>query len=1039
MAIPVHLQQFKAAGVYRVVFDKSTILNEDTSIIRLVVGYSEVGPFNVPVYVRDPQEFTALFGGTSKKLEKRGIWFHRMALQMLRRAPILCLNLKKFENECVKGASISTDFNPKYDIIDTVTLKVEDIYDTTRFWNLDPTKLNDLRTVDGSVMDQYINLTVIDTHSVTYFIRKASGRKVSGYNITVNDWYSNETMPEYMEKYKSNLISDFFAEIYVFKGKFTAQQVLASSTLKNYFIVKNEEDEQGDKILQLRPYVLDAYGDPVDTLDMLYADETSNALGHWVGSLIPYFKNKQNSYEALDIIFNSDSDTHHMMMSFNIDLLEEEDVANIDLSGRMVIPQTTDQTKVTIKTNSFLLEDIYKGQGKTSLLGNNNAPIISDSITFESDVYNNGIAIKPLYAGKTKITGTLYVTSIDGATIHLKQVGTDEIIDIYCESEEEAIKIAKAEFKVQFDEETNSPIDFTGAYASCNDAFEDETDPLKGPSYVITSISRVEDQRIENETYKYNDADSNLKATVVEVKIMPHSTYNFNEEALKTVYGSSISFIKYPEYTIDSGWKFGNPKEDGLLEVTNGANQEVLYCTREYDRSLLTVLNPKDALLADDGTLDANDDKIIDNADKDGYYDVVFVQSMGTKYDEDGVFQYHYVLTTGKPLMKVVYNETTTNEETGIETTSTISIPALTRIDAALNQEIGDMVPQYLQGYTYEHSKPAGTGMWQKLQWQKFILSTLTDYKGLRTGLLNKSEVDFRYIIDTFESYPDESLKNTLSYLAQQKESALFIANFPSVKTFTKCPYASFTDSKGVFDVNYIVKGCNKKKASSISFSLPDETEGASFTAFYSPLKFTDGYLDTIVPSAGLVSNLFIDKYYSRQPYYIIAGPNYGSINANGLIGPDYKYSIDELQIIEPYGVNVMVYRPSFGTFINANQTAKQTPKSALSYVNVRELVIYLQDEIGRVLQQYQWEINSQRTRQAILDRANQICEITKANDGLYAYVNIMDESNNTPELIDNEFCILSTAIEPGKGAGKMVHELTIYRTGQLSSNTIEL
>jgi hypothetical protein len=42
---------------------------------------------------------------------------------------------------------------------------------------------------------------------------------------------------------------------------------------------------------------------------------------------------------------------------------------------------------------------------------------------------------------------------------------------------------------------------------------------------------------------------------------------------------------------------------------------------------------------------------------------------------------------------------------------------------------------------------------------------------------------------------------------------------------------------------------------------------------------------------------------------------------------------MEELQIIEPFGVNVMVYRPNFGTFINANQTAKQTPVSALSKV----------------------------------------------------------------------------------------------------------
>ena len=130
-----------------------------------------------------------------------------------------------------------------------------------------------------------------------------------------------------------------------------------------------------------------------------------------------------------------------------------------------------------------------------------------------------------------------------------------------------------------------------------------------------------------------------------------------------------------------------------------------------------------------------------------------------------------------------------------------------------------------------------------------------------------------------------------------------------------------------------------------------------------------------------------------------------------------------------------MVYRPNFGTFINANQTAKQTPVSALSKVNVRELVIYLQDEIEKVLQQYQWEFNNQRTRNAILDRANQICAIIAANGGIQAYKNIMDESNNGPEIIDNEMAVITTHIEPGLGCGKMVQELHIWRTGQMSAN----
>ena len=46
-----------------------------------------------------------------------------------------------------------------------------------------------------------------------------------------------------------------------------------------------------------------------------------------------------------------------------------------------------------------------------------------------------------------------------------------------------------------------------------------------------------------------------------------------------------------------------------------------------------------------------------------------------------------------------------------------------------------------------------------------------------------------------------------------------------------------------------------------------------------------------------------------------------------------------------------------------------------------------------------------------------------------------MDESNNTPDIIDNEMAVITTHIEPGMGCGKMVQELHIWRTGQMNAN----
>lgn len=1075
MAIPSHLQQFKAAGIYRVVFDKSTITGVTTSTLRLVVGYSEKGPFNIPMYIKSASEFKSIYGDISKKLEKRGVYFHRLALQALQHSAILCLNLKKFDGETVTGATINTEFNPSETIIDTVNLNVEDIYDTTRFWELSADKLNGLEATDGSLMNQYINIAATNTQetSKTIFIRKATGSKVSNYNITVSDWYSNggEQKPEYLEGFENSLMSDFIAEIYVFNGKFNVPQVLASSTLKNYFeVTKKGTGTDAPQVLKLRQYVTNAYGDIIDTLDALYNDETSNPVAYYCGSLIPYFKNKQGQYAALDILFNTDIDKHNLMMSFNTDLLDSGD-ANIDLSGRKEL--TMDDVTALYTTGTTLSK---------SLLGNDKANVVADVLDYlntavKLDKDGAVVAAKEfnVNSSASRITGIMYVSGVksetkteevavldkdgkpvmetklvpqvdadgnevigaDGKpvmvpatetkvdaegnevtvevkvaktqtvektiyTITVRQVGADHTVFLEFE---DADKYESACKQLGITLKTDGTLD-NKVGTAWEVAKADDTKPfinggdefiLDGPRQVITTINKL-GTAVEASSNTY--APTNLNANVSDVILTSSATNVNGNENDNNVYESSVTFIPFElgsstessetEAGTD-GWYCHKEESTGLY---------IIETSRLYDTTLYTILHKGDCLLA--------------AATKDGKLDNVYVQDVISNASK------YVIKLTGEPYI---------HEKEGNN-----GKPSLVRVNNALVQEIGEMIGLELIGYTYKNDKPASTAMIDKLNWQKFILSALTDYTGLRTALLSKANIEYRYIVDTWESYVDTEVKAQLSLLAKEKQSAFAILNFPAVKTFIKCPYSAYTDEKGIFKVEYVVAGFNKKKPSAVKFELPTEANGASFCAFYTPLKFTDGYVDSVIPSAALVSNLFMEKYSSRKPYYIIAGPNYGNINAAGLVGPDYTYSQEELYLIEPFGVNCMVYRPSFGTFINANQTAKQTPVSALSKVNVRELVIYMQDEIEAVLQSYQWEFNNATTRAAILDKANNICANIMANGGLQAYKNVMDDSNNGPEIIDNEMAVLSTHIEPGMGCGKMVHELTIYRTGQMSA-----
>ena len=116
MSLPNYLAKIKSSGIYRFVWDKSEIAGVPADILRLVVGYSDKGPFNTPVYVERDTEFKAIFGDISKKLEKRGVYFHRMALQCLSKGPIIVLNLKKFSTENVDACS----FDVKDEVLTTL-------------------------------------------------------------------------------------------------------------------------------------------------------------------------------------------------------------------------------------------------------------------------------------------------------------------------------------------------------------------------------------------------------------------------------------------------------------------------------------------------------------------------------------------------------------------------------------------------------------------------------------------------------------------------------------------------------------------------------------------------------------------------------------------------------------------------------------------------------------------------------------------------------------------------------------------------------
>ncbi|WP_340156102.1 phage tail sheath C-terminal domain-containing protein [uncultured Winogradskyella sp.] len=270
--------------------------------------------------------------------------------------------------------------------------------------------------------------------------------------------------------------------------------------------------------------------------------------------------------------------------------------------------------------------------------------------------------------------------------------------------------------------------------------------------------------------------------------------------------------------------------------------------------------------------------------------------------------------------------------------------------------------------------------------------------------------------------------KEQLASLAKARQNASAILNAPTVADFKSSTNPSFTDANGIFKVAYIATGGNLDKNPTSLYSLPGINGGANYAFYYGPgLLVSDNGKDLIVPPAAYISNNFIDKYTSASPWSIVAGPRRGVVGGNGVKGTEYSFDKSDRDVLEPFGINPVVFQRGVGLTILGNKTAQQS-------AHVREALIYIQEGIAAILKDYVFEFNNTQTRLEIKTLADSFMESVKADGGVYAFKNTMDQTNNTDDVIDNNIGVIDTYVEPVKGLEIVVHRTTILNTGEIET-----
>lgn len=319
----------------------------------------------------------------------------------------------------------------------------------------------------------------------------------------------------------------------------------------------------------------------------------------------------------------------------------------------------------------------------------------------------------------------------------------------------------------------------------------------------------------------------------------------------------------------------------------------------------------------------------------------------------------------------------------------------------------------------------------------KECLDTLSGTK-LRDALVDKDNITFRYIVDTFGSFePSNGLlnKSQLSTLAKDRQNVSAILNAPMVKEFKLSVDPSFLDLDKNFESNFVKDGGNLALNPTAIYSMPDITSGSSFGFYYGPgLNVRENGKNLVIPPAAYVSNNYIAKFSADLPWSIIAGPRRGIVSGPGVVGAEYAFDKKDRDNLEPFGINPIVFQRGSGLVITGNKTGQQNIKSALSSAHVREVLIYIQDGLAAILKNYVFEFNTAQTRLEIKTLADSFMESVKGDSGVFDFKNIMDSTNNTNEVIDANIGILDTFVEPIKGLEIVVSRTTVLNTGEIAT-----
>ena len=182
----------------------------------------------------------------------------------------------------------------------------------------------------------------------------------------------------------------------------------------------------------------------------------------------------------------------------------------------------------------------------------------------------------------------------------------------------------------------------------------------------------------------------------------------------------------------------------------------------------------------------------------------------------------------------------------------------------------------------------------------------------------------------------------------------------------------------------------------------------------------------TWVPPSTIIPSVYAYNDRVGAPWFAPAGFTRGGLS---VVQAERKLAPSDRDTLYAGKINSLATFPGQGVVAYGQKTL-QKKASALDRINVRRLLIELKSYIGQVANGLVFEQNTAATRNRFLRQVNPYLDSIQQRQGLYAYKVVMDDSNNTADVIDRNQLVGQIFIQPTRTAEFIILDFNVTPTG---------